>query len=180
MPVAWSESMCPAITEDPTSPGRGLPVYQPATDAELGTWRVPCELMPSLISLVWTPMPGMVRDTGAGAARAGVGAGAGATDPDGTGTDAGAAPSATVRGWRVSTTRPTAPSASTSSPQASTARASRRRRRPAGRGPPGGGPPAGETRGGGTYRDDPGGAWPPGDGPRFACRGPPAGVADGG
>src|SRR5216684_7081920 len=137
--------MCPAITEDPTWPGRGLPVYQPATDAELGTWRVPCALMPSLVSLVCTPMPGMVRDTGAGAARAGDGAGAGATDPDGTGTDAGAAGSAAVRGWRVSITRPTAPSASASSPQTSTARASLRRRRRADSGPPGGGPTCGGT-----------------------------------
>ena len=29
--------MCPAITEEPTSPGRGLPVYQPATEVTVGT-----------------------------------------------------------------------------------------------------------------------------------------------
>ncbi len=29
--------MCPAITEEPISPGRGLPVYQPATEVEVGT-----------------------------------------------------------------------------------------------------------------------------------------------
>src|SRR5712671_3530555 len=141
--------MCPAITEDPTWPGRGLPVYQPATEAELGTCRVPCALMPSLISLVCTPMPGMVRDTGAGAARAGEGAGAGATGPDGTGTAAGADGSAAVREWRVSMTRPAAPSASASSPQTSTARASLRRRRWTDNGPPGGGPPGGGPPGGG-------------------------------
>ena len=63
--------MCPAMTEEPISPGRGLPVYQPATEVLDGTWSVPCRVMPSVIRLVCTPIAGMVRDTGAGAAAAG-------------------------------------------------------------------------------------------------------------
>ncbi len=38
--------MCPAITEEPIWPGRGLPVYQPATEVLDGTWSVPCLVMP--------------------------------------------------------------------------------------------------------------------------------------
>src|SRR5882757_3446549 len=100
MPGPRKESMCPAITEDPISPGRGLPVYQPATEVDVGTWRVPWAVMPSVTSLECTPMAGMVRDTGAGAARAaaGAGSGAGAADPDGAGTDARAGWAA-VPGW---------------------------------------------------------------------------------
>src|ERR1022692_4366101 len=75
--------MWPAMTEDPIPPGRGLPVYHPATVVEVGTCRVPCAVMPSLISLLCTPMAGMVRDTGAGTAADGDASGAGAADPEG-------------------------------------------------------------------------------------------------
>src|SRR6202161_2894879 len=107
--------MCPAITEDPISPGRGLPVYQPATEGDVGTWRVPWAVRPSLVSLVRTPMAGMVRNTGGGAAAGGEECGAGTADPDGTGTDTRAGWSVAA-GWPVSMTSPAAPSASTSSP----------------------------------------------------------------
>ena len=41
--------MWPAMIAEPISPGRGLAVYQPATDVLVGTWRVPCAVRPSLI-----------------------------------------------------------------------------------------------------------------------------------
>src|SRR5580704_8152226 len=160
--------MCPAITEDPISPGRGLPVYQPATEVDVGTWRVRWAVRPSLTSLERTPMAGMVRATGAGAAVVGEGSGAGATDPDGTGTDARAGWSAAA-GWPVSMTSPAAPRASTSSPQTRVATANGRRwRRPRG-GPPRDGPPRGGAYGACPYCDFPAG------GPRCPCRGPPSG-----
>src|ERR1700734_3768820 len=157
--------MCPAITEEPTSPGRGLPVYQPATEVTAGTCSVPLAVMPSLISLVCTPMAGMVRDTGAGAAGAGEEPGAGAADPDGAGTDALASRPAAGPGWPVSMTRPAAPSASTTRPKTTPAPATARRG-PGPGGPPGGGPPGAGMRGGGTYRDGSRGAWPRCGGPR--------------
>src|SRR6266481_2648892 len=134
--------MCPATTEDPISPGRGLPVYQPATEVDVGTWRVPLAVRPSLITLECTPIAGMVRDTGPGTAAAAEGSGAGAADPDGAGTDTWAGRPA-APGWPVSMTSPAAPSASTSSPQARTATANGRRRRRPGGGLPGGAPPRG-------------------------------------
>src|SRR5690348_12074707 len=54
------------MTAEPTCPGLGLPVYQPATDVLAGAWRVPCAVRPSLISRVWTSMAGMLRYTGRG------------------------------------------------------------------------------------------------------------------
>src|ERR1035438_1023596 len=130
--------MCPAMTEDPIPPGRGLPVYHPATVLEVGTCRVCCAVMPSRISLLCTPMAGMVRDTGAGTAGAGDAFGAGAADPEGTRTAGRAARLAAALGWPVSMTRPAAPSASTTTPQTRMARANGRLRRR-----PGGGPPRG-------------------------------------
>src|ERR1700744_1087070 len=49
---------------EPIAPGRGLPVYQPATVVEPGTWIAPPLSSPSVISLVFTPISGMVRETG--------------------------------------------------------------------------------------------------------------------
>src|ERR1700744_3452340 len=46
------------------APGRGLPVYQPAIAVEPGTWMAPPLASPSVVSLVSTPISGMVRDTG--------------------------------------------------------------------------------------------------------------------
>src|ERR1700722_11061258 len=48
----------------PTAPGRGLRVYQPATDVVEGTWTVPCAVRPSEISRVRTPISGMVSAAG--------------------------------------------------------------------------------------------------------------------
>src|SRR5215470_17902323 len=49
---------------EPTSPGRGLAVYQPATDVLVGTCSVPCNVRPSLIRDVRTAMAGITRVTG--------------------------------------------------------------------------------------------------------------------
>ena len=48
----------------PMAPGRGLPVYQPATVVDDGTCIAPSAVRPSVISRVWTPMIGMVSETG--------------------------------------------------------------------------------------------------------------------
>src|ERR1700691_4761390 len=52
------------MTAAPTAPGRGLPVYQPATAVLAGTCSVPLELRPRGTSLVRTPVAGMVSETG--------------------------------------------------------------------------------------------------------------------
>src|SRR5690242_7553207 len=63
------------MTDEPTEPGRGLPVYQPATATEDGTCIAPPDARPSVIRLVFTSMSGMVSETGraTGAAPAGCG-----------------------------------------------------------------------------------------------------------
>src|SRR4029077_9059045 len=58
------ESTCPAMTAEPTVPGRGLPVNQPATVVRFGTWSVPLELTPRWISLVLIPSDGMLSQVG--------------------------------------------------------------------------------------------------------------------
>ena len=77
--------MCPAMTAEPTWPGRGLPVYQPATDVLAGTWSVPWAVRPSLIRRVWTPMTGMDRDTGRATLAGPMGRGGATTAPAGAG-----------------------------------------------------------------------------------------------
>ena len=52
------------MTAGPMAPGRGLPVYQPATVVEDGTCSAPPAVRPSLISRVFTPISGMVSETG--------------------------------------------------------------------------------------------------------------------
>jgi len=61
------ESTWPAMTADPVAPGRGLPVYQPTTVVLLGTWSVPFRLRPRVTTGAFTPMAGMVSQTGLGA-----------------------------------------------------------------------------------------------------------------
>src|SRR5271157_1274499 len=106
---------------EPTAPGRGLPVYQPATDVEDGTCNAPPVVRPSVISWVFTPISGMVSETGlatgagwadcGGAAIGPVGAGSAAT-PAATGRRAGVE-------WRVSN-RPAVPATITTKPVAKT------------------------------------------------------------
>src|SRR5487761_1567440 len=66
MPGPVRESTWPALTAEPAGPGRGLPVYQPATVVVLGTWRVPLRLRPRLMMGAFTPMAGMVSQPGLG------------------------------------------------------------------------------------------------------------------
>ena len=40
--------MWPAMTADPIEPGRGLPVYQPATAVDGGTWSSPSLVIPAI------------------------------------------------------------------------------------------------------------------------------------
>src|SRR4249920_2140632 len=104
---------------EPTAPGRGLPVYQPATDVEEGTCIAPPAARPSVISWVFTPISGIVSETGlatgadcadcGGATIGPVGAGSAAT-PAATGRSAGV-------GCRVSS-RPAVPPTITTRPAA--------------------------------------------------------------
>ena len=97
-PRLVTESTWPTMMAEPTEPGRGLPVYQPATVVEDGTCIAPPAARPSVIRLVFTPISGMVSETGlatgAGSADCGgatmgpVGAGSAAT-PAATGRRAG-------------------------------------------------------------------------------------------
>src|SRR5260370_18025915 len=75
--------MWPAMIDEPISPGRGLPVYQPATDVLDGACRVPCAVTPSLISVVRTSMAGMLRATGGAAGWLADGPGPATAAPDG-------------------------------------------------------------------------------------------------
>src|SRR5260370_36630935 len=56
--------MGPAMMAEPIAPGRGLPVYQPATVLEDGTCMAPPWARPSVIRLVRTPISGMLSETG--------------------------------------------------------------------------------------------------------------------
>src|ERR1700689_1306431 len=121
MPGPVRESTWPAMTADPIAPGRGLPVYQPATVVVRGTWRVPFGLRPRLMIGAFTPMAGMVSQTGLGVcwtADTEIGTPA---RPDGTAPGDGRA--ASLRGadevW--ATTRPAAPAPAASSPALSIA-----------------------------------------------------------
>src|ERR1700727_2522324 len=104
---------------EPTAPGRGLPVYQPAMVVEPGTWIAPLLSSPSVVSFVFTPISGMVKvtglDTGFGCADCGgatigpVGAGSAPT-PAATGRMAGVECRVSSKPARppLTTTRPAA------------------------------------------------------------------------
>src|SRR3984957_12256178 len=74
------------MMDEPMAPGRGLAVYQPATLVVVGTWSAPALVVPSLISLVLTPIAGMIRYNGSGADEPTAGPGTGAIGPCGTAT----------------------------------------------------------------------------------------------
>src|ERR1700759_2916211 len=126
------------MTAEPTVPGRGLPVYQPATVVLFGTWSVPLELTPRWISLVRIPSDGMLSQVGraacwpvlteAGSTLCSVGAGIGA-GRGGSG--------AACTGDRAEVPSPVAPTPTVASPAPSAATASSRlglpERRPSGR-----------------------------------------------
>src|SRR6185369_3543132 len=131
IPGPVRESTCPAITAEPTVPGRGLPVYQPATVVLFGTWSVPLELTPRWISLVLIPSDGMLSQVGraacwpvlteAGSTLCSVGAGIG-VGRGGSG--------AACTGDRAEVTSPVAPTPTVASPAPSAATASSRLGRP--------------------------------------------------
>src|ERR1700691_1200676 len=76
------------MTAAPTAPGRGLPVYQPATAVLDGTWSAPFAPRPRSTSEVRTPITGMLSQTGRAACwvvDSGAGSGAGAAGADGAG-----------------------------------------------------------------------------------------------
>src|SRR5579872_4976128 len=104
--------MCPAITAGPIAPGRGLPVYQPATDQSDGACNAPPAVSPRRTSVVCTPITGMVSHTGLATGRESAGRGGAATWPAGTGKDAISV--AGVCRWVRS--NPTTPTAATTRP----------------------------------------------------------------
>src|ERR1700756_3130840 len=81
--------MCPTMMDEPTAPGLGLPVYQPATVVEDGTCMAPPWARPSVIRLLFTPISGMVSVTG-------LATGAGSADCGGATMGPGGAGRATV------------------------------------------------------------------------------------
>src|SRR2546429_9980578 len=70
---------------EPMAPGRGLPVYQPATVVEDGTCIAPPAARPSVIRLVFTPISGMVSETGRATGAGSADCGGAPISPVGTG-----------------------------------------------------------------------------------------------
>ena len=114
--------MCPTMMDEPMAPGRGLPVYQPATEISFkgGTCSSPSEARPRVIRLVCTPISGMVSETGAATGLGAADCGTATIGPVG----AGRAPTPAATGrmagveCRVSS-RPVAAPAITTRPAAS-------------------------------------------------------------
>ena len=100
--------MCPAMTAPPGSPGRGLPVYQPATAVLPGTWSAPLAVSPSRISRVRTPMAGMYSRTGRATDRT-VAGGTAAHWPAGTGASRGLPTGVAARPVWLATASPVTP-----------------------------------------------------------------------
>src|SRR5207249_7259494 len=111
----------------PIWPGRGLPLYQPATDVLADTCRVPRAVRPSLIRRVWTPMAGMDRYTGRATLAAVTGWGGAATAPAG-GRPGCATGRGLIPGCPAASMMPPAPPPAASSPQQSRAAAAGLRR----------------------------------------------------
>src|SRR5579863_3088380 len=121
IPGPVRESTCPAMTADPVAPGAGLPVYQPATVVESGTWRVPSRLRPRLMIRALTPMAGMVSSTGLGVGWTADTETGAIARPVGTATGDGRAASRTGGADVRATTRPAVPAPAASSPALSIA-----------------------------------------------------------
>src|ERR1700677_2399322 len=106
---------------DPMAPGRGLPVYQPATAVSVigGTCSEPSDARPSLISLVVTPISGMVSETGAATGRGAADCGGATIGPVGAGSAPTPAATGRIAGVesRVSS-KPAVPAATTTRPAA--------------------------------------------------------------
>src|SRR5260370_18731770 len=117
MPGPVRESTWPTMTADPVAPGRGLPVYQPATVMVRGSWREPFRLRPRLMIGAFTPMAGMVSQTGLGVGWTADSETGTTVRPDGTATGDGRAASRTAGADDVrATTRPTIPAPVATSP----------------------------------------------------------------
>src|ERR1700683_4655431 len=115
------------MTAEPTEPGRGLPVYQPATAVLDGTWSVPFERRPRSTSEVRTPITGMLSQTGRATCWTADSDAGSAVRPDGAGIDDGLAGSRTACwGESASAARPVLPAATATSPAPSASAASRR------------------------------------------------------
>src|SRR6516165_4988983 len=109
------------MTADPVEPGRGLLVYQPTTVVLLGTWRVPFRLRPRVTIGAFTPMAGMVSQTGLGACARADSETGNWVRPEGTATGDGLAASrAEGAGETRAMIRPTVPAPAASSPMLST------------------------------------------------------------
>src|SRR5690242_14433028 len=127
IPGPVRESTCPAMTAEPTVPGRGLPVYQPATVVLLGTWSVPLELTPRRISLVLIPSDGMLSQVGLAACWPAVSEVGSTVRSVGAGIGAGRGGSgAACTGDRAEVASPAAPTPTASSPAPSAATATSR------------------------------------------------------
>src|SRR6201995_6174122 len=85
------------MMDEPTAPGRGLPVNQPATVLVDGTCAAPPAARPSVIRLVFTPISGMVRDAGAATGAGSADCGGATMGPVG----AGSAPTPAATGRRA-------------------------------------------------------------------------------
>src|SRR5271170_4497120 len=121
--------MWPAMMAGPMTPGRGDPVYQPATAVEDGTCNAPSAARPSSTRRVCTPIRGMVSETGLATrtelasgisdGETGGRPGGGSTiGPRGTGTVATPAGGGRMAGVECLLSRPTVPTVVTSRPAA--------------------------------------------------------------
>src|SRR5580698_7994882 len=116
------------MTAAPTAPGRGLPVYQPATAVLDGTWSVPFARRPRATSEVRTPITGMLSQTGRAACWVDDSDAGSAVGADGAGIGDGRAGSGTACcGESAAAARPVLPTATATSPAPSASTASRRR-----------------------------------------------------
>ena len=108
-------------------PGRGLPVYQPATAVLDGTWSVPFERRPRSTSEVRTPITGMLIQTGRATCWTADSEAGSTARPDGAGIDDGLAGSCTACwGESAAAARPVLPTVTAASPAPSASAASRR------------------------------------------------------
>src|SRR5271170_5094991 len=121
MPGPLRESTWPAMTADPIAPGRGLPVYQPTTVVVRGTWRVPFGLRPRLMIGAFTPMAGIVSQTGLGVCWTADSETGTTVRPNGTATGDGGAASRKGADEVWATTKPAVPAPAASSPALSIA-----------------------------------------------------------
>src|SRR5690242_4390916 len=104
---------------EPTAPGRGLLAYQPATDVDDGTCITPPAARPSVISRVFTPISGMVSETGLAGGVGSGDCGAAAIGPGGAGSAAAPAVAGRMTGAEcLVSSKPPVPATITTRPAA--------------------------------------------------------------